>query len=333
VQLMSSDTRALIADEVRLDAIESVIVETIRRGGVDREVACAVVDANSPMADFGRAIEAARFPEYDMAKAMEPFEPASLFLYTVDVEKGRIGHVKRVVRGCTAEELAETGLTRIEVIDDRLEATDPDERATLEELFDQFGITDPAKAWNIATSCATERVQPTRHRPYSLLTYKGLLLLIQPLHVDHFFAYVNKKTVRSLARLGIPSTMVGDHEFHLPVHEGYDLDYVAIHMTPDEATVKAFTVADPAHPLSRAVAELALPVVVFVHDDDVVLDLTDAAVSPHVELAQASDLVLDLTDEASPVLDLTDTEGDEVVIDLTDSAGARVDAALEQPPR
>jgi hypothetical protein len=318
---MSSADRALVRDGVRLDAIERVIVETIRRGGGDREVACAVIDASSPMADFGRAIEAARFPEYDMAKVMEPFEPASLFLYTVDVEKGRIGHVKRVVRGCTAEELAETGLTRIEVLDDRLVATEPDEQATLDELFAQFGITDPSKAWNIATSCATERVQPTRHRPYSLLTYKGLLLLIQPLHVDHFFAYVNKKTVRGMGRLGIPSTLVGEHEFHLPVLDGYDHDYVAVHMTPDEATVKAFTVASPDHPLSRAVAELALPVIVFVHDDDQVLDLTDAAVSPHVELARAGDLVLDLTDGSGPVIDLTDADGG-VVVDLTDGTAA-----------
>lgn len=314
---MSSANRALVRDDVRLDAIESVIVDTIRAGGVDRTVACAVIDASSPMADFGRAIEAARFPEYDMAKVMEPFEPASLFLYTVDVEKGRIGHVKRVVRGCSAEELAETGLTRIEVLDDRLLATDPDEQATLDELFGQFGITDPSDAWNIATSCATERVQPTRHRPYSLLTYKGLLLLIQPLHVDHFFAYVNKKSVRSMGRLGIPSTLVGQSEFHLPVEAGYDHDYVAIHMTPDEATVKAFTVASPDHPLSRAVAEMDLPVVVFVHDDDLVLDLTDAAVSPHVELARPRDLVLGLAGDAGPVIDLTGVDDGVAVLDLT----------------
>jgi hypothetical protein len=320
---MSSADRALVADAVRLDAIESVIVETIRAGGADRAVACAVIDAGSPLADFGRAIEAARFPEYDMAKAMEPFEPASLFLYTVDVEKGRIGHVKRLVRGCSAEELERTGRTRIEVLDDRLVATDPAEQATLPELFGQFGITDPADAWNIATSCATERIAPTRHRPYSLLTYKGLLLLIQPLHVDHFFAYVNKKTVRSMGRLGIPSSMVGSHEFHLPVPEGYDHDYVAIHMTPDEATVKAFTVASPDHPLSRAVAELALPVVIFVHDEEQVLDLTDAATSPDVELARPRDLVvLDLTDGGGPVLDLTGSDA-EAVIDLTDASMAR----------
>jgi hypothetical protein len=321
---MSSADRALVRDDVRLDAIEAVIVETMRAGGADRTVGCAVIDASSPLADFGRAIEAARFPEYDMAKAMEPFEPASLFLYTVDIQKGRIGHVKRVVRGSSAEELARTGLTRIEVVDDRLLATDPAEQATLEEVFGPFGITDPSTVWNIATSCATERVAPTRHRPYSLLTYKGLLLLTQPLRVDHFFAYVNKKTVRAMGRLGIPSTTVGDHEFHLPVPDGYDHDYVAIHMTPDDATVAAFTLVNPAHPLSRSVAETSLPVVIFVHDEDQVLDLTDAAASPNVELIRPADLVvLDLTDAPEPILELTD-DGD-VVIDLTDSAVERAD--------
>jgi hypothetical protein len=95
---------------------------------------------------------------------------------------------------------------------------------------------------------------------------------------------------------------------------------VAVHMTPDEATVRAFTVASPDHPLSRAVAELALPVVVFVHDDDRVLDLTDAAVSPNVELARVADLVLDLADETGPVVDLTGDDEGAVVIDLTDGS-------------
>jgi len=319
---MTSADRALVADEVRLDAIESVIVETIRAGGADRTVACAVIDASSPFADFGRAIEAARFPEYDMAKAMEPYDQASLFLYTVDVEKGRIGHVKRLVRGCSAAELAATGRTRVEVLDDRVAATDPAEHSSLEEIFEQFAITDPARIWNIATSCATERIAPTRYRPYSLLTYKGLLLLTQPIHVDHFFAYVNKKTVRSMDRLGIPSRLVGGREFHLPLAHGYDDDYVAIHMEPDEATVRAFTVANPERPLSRPVAEMRLPVVIFVNDDDRVLDLTDAAASPLVEVARPADLVgIARTADGEPVLDLTGA-GD-AVMDLTDAAMAR----------
>jgi hypothetical protein len=327
---MSSANPAVSADEFRLDAIERVITAALRDGGRDRVLACAVIDASSPLADFGRAIEAARFPEYDMAKVMEPWDSRSLFLYTVDVERGRIGHIKRLVRGRTATELAQSGRTGIEVLDDRLDATDSAEQATLEGLFAQFGITDPATVWNIATSCATERVAPTRQRPYSLLTYKGLLYLTAPLPADHFFAYINKKTVRSMARLGIPSSMVGDREFHLPVPGGYDHNYVAVHITADEGTVRAFTVVDPARPLSRAVAEADFPVVVFV-DDDQVLDLTDAAVSPHVSLVRldeasrravmGDDVVIDLRDGDDVVIDLRD--GDEVTVDLTDPAVER----------
>jgi hypothetical protein len=318
---MFSADPALTADELRLDAIERVITSALRDGGPDRVLACAVIDASSPLADFGRAIEAARFPEYDMAKVMEPWDSRSLFLYTVDVERGRIGHIKRLVRGRSASELARTGRTGIEVLDDRLDATDPAEQATLESLFAQFGITDPATVWNIATSCATERVAPTRQRPYSLLTYKGLLFLTAPLPADHFYAYINKKTVRSMARLGIPSTMVGDREFHLPVPGGYEHDYVAVHITADEGTVRAFTVVDAARPLSRAVAEADFPVVVFV-DHDQVLDLTDAAVSPHVSVArfdQESLLAISADDDV--VIDLRD--GDDVTIDLTDAAMER----------
>jgi hypothetical protein len=328
---MSSAEPALATSDLRIDAIERVIVAALRAGGPDRVLACAVVDAGSPLAAFGRAIEAARFPEYDMAKVMEPWEPASLFLYTVDVERGRIGHVKRLVRGRSAEEFAATGRTGLEVLDDRVDATDPDEQADLDELLGEFDITDTALVWNIATSCATERVAPTRHRPYSLLTYKGLLLLTRPIGVDHFYAYINKKTVRSMGRLGIPSTLLGGREYHLPVPGGYDHDYVAIHMVTDEPTVRAFTVVDPARPLSRAVAEAEFPVVVFV-DDDQVLDLTDAAVSPHVSLVRldeesrravmaGDDMVIDLRDGDDVVIDLRD--GDEVTIDLTDPAVER----------
>lgn len=309
---MSSVDSSQTARALRLDAIERVITGAIREGDPNRVLACAVVDSTSPLADFGRAVEAARFPEYDMNKVMEPWDSSSLFLYTVDLERGHIGHIKRLVRGRDAEAFARTGRTGIEVLDDRADATDPIEQADIALLLAEFGIRDPAKAWNIATSCATERVAPTRHRPYSLLTYKGLLLLTRPLGVDHFYAYINKKTVRSMARLGIPSTLLGGQEYHLPVPGGYDDDYVAIHMVTDEPTIRAFTVVDPARPLSRAVAEADLAVVVFVDDDDQVHDLTDAAVAPEVDLISLSDrLVLDLRD-------------DEVVIDLTDSAMDRI---------
>ena len=313
----------VVADDRRLDAIESVVVDAIRTSDQAGPVACAVIDTASPLAYFGRAIEASRFPEYDMAAAMAPFEASSHFLYTVDVEQGLIGHVMRVVRGCSADEMAMTGRTRIEVLDDRLVASDPVEVTSLDEMFGHHGFTDPARAWNISTSCATERVAPTRHRPYSLLTYKGLLLLIQPIQIDHFFAYVNKKTIRSLDRLGIPSNLVAGREFHMPAGDGYDPDYLAIHMQPDEATVRSFTVYNPERPLSRAVAEIPLPVVVFVHEGDQVFDLTDAAVSPHVRLVPDAELV-PAGGRGAPdaVLDLTGDD-DEVVIDLTDGALSR----------
>lgn len=321
---MSSDARALVADDVRLDAIESVIVETIRDGGADRAVAVAVIDAASPLADFGRAIEAARFPEFDMAKAMRPFEDASIFLLTVDVEKGRIGHVERLVRGCTAEEFAATGRTGLEVLDDRLDASDPVEHASPQELLAELGITTPDAVWNIATSCATERIAPTRQRPYSLLTVKGLLTLAEPVGVGHCLAYVNRKTVRSLARLGIPSRLVGSREFHLPVGPGaYADDFVAIHMQSDQATLDAFWRVNPEYPLSRFVAELDLPVVVFVDDDSRMIDLTEDELTPNLELAYPADrVVLDLTDEAGPVIDLTDERGP--VVDIGDDDRVRV---------
>ena len=300
--------------DLRADAVEAVMVEAMRRetgGGV----ACAVIDGSSPLTYLARMVERARFPDFDMDAAMAPFDDASLFLHTVDLDRGRVGHVQRLVRGRSAAASSATGLTLIEVLDDRVSAIDPAERASIAEILAHHGIGDTGKVWNIATSCATERVAPTRHRPYSLLSYKGLMRVAQPIDVIHFFAYVNRKTVRSMDRVGIPSTLAGGREFHLPVPGGYDSDYVGIHLEIDEATVRAFTVADPSRPLSRPVADTEIPVMVFVHDDDHVVDLRDSATSPHVGLTRLGSLAsIDLPGGAVG----PDGSDDAVVLDLTD---------------
>jgi hypothetical protein len=304
------EARAVL--DVRSEAVEAVVVDSLLTC-VDGGVACAVIDARSPLAHFGRDLEVARFPEFDMAEVMAPFEATSLFIYTVDVDRRRIAHVKRLVRGNDLATVESTGRTGIEVLDDRLSARTPAEKATLEELFDFHGITNPSKIWNIATSCASGRLQPTRSRPYSLFSFKGLLFLTDPIDVVHLFAYANDRTIRGMGRMGIPVMRPGGREFHMPVEGGYDTGYVAIYLHPTEEIRTVLTDPSVAPPLGRPVAECQLPVVVLLEEDEQVIDLTEATQSSQVELVEPVDLdrldtevVLDLTGEHEGVLDLTE---------------------------
>jgi hypothetical protein len=313
--------------QVRFDAIESVVVDTLR-ACVDpgTGVATAVIDGRSPLAAFGRMVEVETFPHFDMAKAMSPFEARSLFLFTADLDAGRIGHIKRVVRGFTPDERGSSGHTGIEVIDDRIDALDPAERASLNEIAVYYDLGDTSQCWNVATSCATNRIASSRSRPYSLFTYKALFFLCRPVHVDHHFAYINLKSVRSMNRLRVPFDLVLGREFHLPVPSGYDPGYMGIHMFADDRGYRFFTEVREDRPLTRAVAGTELPIVVFETDREVAIDLTGADDAPEVVFARAvTSAVIDLTDDAGePVLDLTDDAGGPA-LDLTDGAVAPVD--------
>lgn len=318
---MNAAPHAPSHDQVRFEAIESVVVDTLRscvEPGVG--VATAVIDGGSPLAAFGRMVEAATFPDFDMPKAMSPFEGRSLFLYTADLDRGRIAHIKRVVRGFTPEERGEAAVTGIEVIDDRLDALNPTERASLDEIVVYYDLGDASECWNVATSCATNRVAPTRDRPYSLFTYKALFFLCRPVRIDHHFAYINLKSMRSMNRIRVPFDLVLGREFHLPVPGGYDPGYVAIHMYADDHGYRFFTEVSDDRPLTRSVAGTEIPIVVFRADHEVAIDLTGADEAPEVVFARAvTSAVIDLTDESGvPVLDLTDRA-------LTPGAGADLD--------
>jgi len=270
-------TRAYALDDLRLRAIERYVVDALRDGDPTRVMACAVIDGGSSLAAYGRSMERLQFPKYDMAAAMAPYERLSTFLYTVDVDLGRIVHVKRIVRAVTAEEFARTGRTGIEVIDDRLDALDPRESTTVEDVCTYHGIPDVSVCINLATNFTTNAAAPTRERPYSLLSYKAVVEHGIASGAEHLFAYVNRGAIKSLGRLGVPSDLLQGREFHLPAHEGYDLDYVAIHLDASQDTIRVFHEFDPAHPLSRIVSGVSLPLVILLDDPAEGLDLTDAA--------------------------------------------------------
>jgi len=292
---MQTAPEAYELDDHRLDELEARVVAMLAVGAPDRVVACAFVDGGSPLAAFGRTLEARSFPGYDFAQALAVYEDRSIFVYTVDVEVRRIAHVKRMV--LPLRHRGADGRTGIEVLDDRLRAEDPKEQADLDDILRHHQLADVHRCVNLTTSMGTERgVRPTRARPYSLLGYRALFEWGVTRHYDHLFAYVNRGTVRSIGRLGITGGLLLDREFHLPdPRGGYDLDYVAVHLDGGPRSVEVFTVGDPAFPLSGLLAAIDLPVVIIADDDDVVIDLRDSPSGP-VQGAD-DDVVIDLRDD------------------------------------
>ena len=300
---MSTTSPAYLSTEGDLDRLEAQVVGVLRAGEADRPMAWAVIDGSSGLARLGRTFEALRFPDYDMAAAMAPYEDASLFLYTADLDAGRVAHVKRIVRAKSLADTARTGITGLEVIDDRLNAADDVEIASAQAIYAYHGITEPRTCWNLATNLITDRVRPTRARPYSLLSYKAVLELAMTMGVEHVFAYVNRMAIKSLGRLGVPTDLVMGREFHLPVAHGYDPDYVAVQISLDVRITRAFTVVDPAHPLSRVVVTTPVPIVIFAEDDEpavggrpaadeeVVIDLTESLGAPVLSIDADTDAV------------------------------------------
>src|SRR6478609_7446126 len=162
--LTSSESYEL--DDERLDDLEGRVVAMLAVGDPGRVMACAIVSGDSPLAGFGRTLEARSFPGYDFSRALAPYEDRSLFIYTVDLQLRRIAHVKRVVLALPA--LDAEGRTGIEVIDDRLFAVDPGERAGFDEIARVHGVDDVRRCINLTTNLATDRgARPTRERPYS----------------------------------------------------------------------------------------------------------------------------------------------------------------------
>ena len=275
---MSATPRAYALDDLRLGAIERYLVDALKEGDPTRVMACAIVDGASSLAAFGRTMERLQFPKYDMAAAMAPYERYSAFLYTVDIDLGRIVHVKRMVRAHTAEEFERTGLTGIEVIDDRVVALPGSEHSSAEAILSYHQVADVRLCLNLATNFTTNVALPTRQRPYSLLSYKAVLEYGLAAGGRHLFAYVNRGAIKSLSRLGVPSDLVEGREFHLPMGGGYDVEYLAVHFEATEETARVFNEVDPTHPLTRIVADVSLPVVVILDDPADQLDLTDTVI-------------------------------------------------------
>lgn len=251
------------ADELSL--VEHNLVASMRQVSPGLEgVAAILVSGSHYAADFGRTHETEAFKreQYDFHAAMAQYEASSSFLYTVDMDAGIIAHTKRVVRAVPGMHRLTGGRTGLEMIDDRLSATDLAQAGTLAELLDYHQITDTETCLNIATNSSTGRAPLSREKPYGLLSYKAIFELTRQEGIDHVFAYLNQQAIRSLSHLGLSYGLLGGREFHLPrvgAEEGYDMAYQAVCIDATPENIAIFSQANPARPFTQLVAGHAVP--------------------------------------------------------------------------
>lgn len=248
-----------------LDTMEVTIAQTLsEKTGLDSGIAVLMVDGQSAMADFGRTCEQDIFTkageDYDFHQGMMPYEDRSTFIYTVDLDLGRVAHVKRVVGPLEAEDREQSGVTGLEVIDDRIRAVVPEQQATLDEMTTHHSIDDLSKCINITTNLNTKRGENNFfEKPYSLVSYKAVFGLVERDDLTHLFAYMNQKAIRSLpGGLGVQYDLLNGKEYHLPMPDDpakSDNDYLAVVLPNTQSNRDAFTKTNPDFPGTALIAD------------------------------------------------------------------------------
>jgi hypothetical protein len=251
--------------EQELDELETELFDTLGDAvDIDQDIVSVVVPWDSHLANFGRTYETLRFPGYDNYTAMRDYESNSLFVYTLDGETGKIAHVKRLVKAKSPDEQQETGLTGIEVIDDRLRATIDEEMLDLDTIKETHGVDDISKCWNVTSNLRTKRSDASFFdRPYVLVSYKATFALGKEAGVERLFAYLNPKAIKSLGDLSLSYDLVGDREFHIPEPDSegeYDKEYTAVCLPYTEENMNIFTVLDEEIPVTTLIANREVPI-------------------------------------------------------------------------
>lgn len=237
----------VVNDEL-LDQLETSLVEQLAsQVPSDFDTVAVVVPWDSPYARFGRMTETVAYEGYDNHAAMRAYENRSIWLYTVDMTNGVVEHVKRLVQPVDETDRQETGRTGIEVVDDRLFATDPAEKADLDDITDFHDIDSIESSWNVTSNHSTGRGQKTdslESAMFTLVSYKATYLLAVNNGVERLFAYLNPKAIKSLGRMGVEHRKLLDREFHLPepVKPGeYDHGYNAVVIPHSDTNRDVFT--------------------------------------------------------------------------------------------
>jgi hypothetical protein len=248
-----------------LTATEIRLVDLLEQCPGRSGLATVLLPTDNPLSDFVRTYEASVFgaEDYDFFAGMKPYERDSLFLVTVDLESRVIAHVKRIVRA-RREHVGTQGasLTGIEVVDDRLMATDEKERIGMREIMEFHRILDIHRCFNLTSNIQTGRCQPSWEKPYSLISYKAVFKVTRVLGIDFIFAYMNRLAIRSLGRVGVEFEKLAGMDFHLPMpgEPGrYDVNYQAVCIPGTRHNLEVFTHEDPERPFTRLIAGLDVP--------------------------------------------------------------------------
>lgn len=228
---------------VDVDGLERMATDYACQHAPEAEIVGLVVPTDAQIANFGRTGEQGTFTElgedYDFATGMASHENNSRFLFTVDqrpaLPEPRIIHVKRMVFP-NPNGVDEDGFIGIEMIDDRLVATDPRERMDLEELLTASGLTIAGlkDVINVATNFRTRRANREHNLKDigTLLSYHFLVKYGDDNGAKAILAYLNRAAEMSLGFVGAEKHLLGGKEFHLPkTSGGYDTDYKA-HVIP-----------------------------------------------------------------------------------------------------
>ncbi len=247
-----------------LGEIESRAADYVKNTlGINSGVVALTSVGDTNLSNFSRTIETNTFEGYDFHGSMMPYESRSIFVNTIDVDSGKIAHVKRIVEANSLEQVEATGLTGIEIIDDRLNTEIPEEAVALSSIIKYHNINNISKSLNITTNMGTGRIAPSKSRPYSLASYKAIFEIAQDKEKSHLFAYLNPLAIKSLGRIGLQYDLLAGGEYHLP-HSGskteYDIDYKAVCIPNTEHNIKVFTEAAKDRPITRLVADMNIPV-------------------------------------------------------------------------
>lgn len=241
---VSSDQYHLSPEE--MNVLEAELFAEIRPQIGDSPIAVAVVPHDSRYADFGRTSETEAYKGYDNHAAMAPYEEQSFFLYTFDTATGTVAHAKRIVRAKTTEELDGSGLTGLEIIDDRLKATGK-EHAELADIMAYHDIEDTATVWNVAANHIMRRQGGRTGLPYTEASYLSLFRLTRENGINAIIAYVNDEARTSLfEKANLEYSLLGGEEYHLPedpsdpADSHYDQGYVAVCIKDTEHNVGVF---------------------------------------------------------------------------------------------
>ncbi len=220
----------------------------------NRDVVGVLVPYDAPESNIARSEEQRVFTaigeDYDFRIGMAPHEDRSVFLLTVDTNRGIIAHGKRMVHARNEVVLAdnplEQGLTGIEPIDDRLTATDPEEYMTLAGMLSEanLSIDGLRSVVNVATNFRMTKARTPEggKLPYSSLSYVNVFRYATQPEQDAraISAYLNRNAKLSLGRIRVELENIGNRPLHLPqtAGAGYDLNYEAV-LIPDSRRNKA----------------------------------------------------------------------------------------------